>query len=435
MKKTLIGLGLFFGAAASAPAQTPAAVLNNITLSQNPKDRVVEITYELTDGAPVYVTLGITTNGVAIPDPVTVSGDVTTMWAPAVIEPGVGAKTIRWGAKHDWPGNLTDDARATVTAWFTNDPPAHLLLLARPEYVVVDLSGGASAERFPVRGTALPPEASEASKTTELWLRRIPAGTFTMGSPNATQLPPDGELGRVEAREYQRSVTFMRDFYIGVFQLTQRQWTQVMGTTPSQYAGNTRPVERVTYNAIRGATDDVPSVNWPVTGHTVSPDSFMGRLRAKASLLFDLPTDAQWEYACRAGTTGAWNNGTTTVTDQNVPDANLDLLGRYLRNQNDGKGGYTQHTVVGMYQPNDWGLYDMHGNVLEWCLDWYLGNLATAPVTAPHGPASGTTRIARGGAYNSEATILRSAGRSSNAAPDTSSNSRGFRVSIQFPGQ
>ena len=413
-------IGLVFGATVSAGASAAVITLDNATLWQNPQTRLVEVSYELTNDVPVYVTLGITVDDIPIPDPVTVRGDVTTVQFPKAIEPGGGTKKIYWDAKYDWPSNLTENAKATVTAWFTDDPPEPLLLLADPTYIVVDLAGGSATNWYPVRISAVPPDASAFSKTTELWLRRIPAGAFTMGSPTASQ-SPDGiaELGRNSTLEAQHQVTLTRDFYIGVFEVTQKQWEQVMGADPSSVKGDSRPVESVTYDSIRGATNDTPSVDWPDTGNYVNPDSFMGRLRARTPFLFDLPTQAQWEYACRAGTTGAWNNG-TTITNVNT-DANLDLLGR---------NNSSSHVVVGSYQANDWGLYDMHGNIVEWCLDWY-GSLGTSAVVDPKGPSSGANRVIRGGAYGSVASSCRSAWWSSNYAPNSRSANRGFRACIQ----
>lgn len=101
---------------------------------------------------------------------------------------------------------------------------------------------------------------------------------------------------------------------------------------------------------------------------------------------FDLPTEAQWEYACRAGTTGNYNNGNS-----------LDLLARFYAIRSDTRGGYTEHTQVGSYLSNTWGLYDMHGEVLEWCLDWYGGIDTQAPANDPVGAASGSRRVQRGG--------------------------------------
>jgi len=288
------------------------------------------------------------------------------------------------------------------------------------EYVVIDLSGGPSAESYPVTTlTAVPAGGwTDEYKTTQLVLRKIPRGTFTMGSPA-------GELGR-DSDEVQHEVTLTQDFYMGVFQVTQKQWEQVMGTDPSYYKGDARPVECVSYNMIRGATAD--GINWPGTGGSVRADSFLGRIRAKTGLAFDLPTEAQWEYACRAGTATALNSGKNLTAIGTCP--NMAEAGRYWHNRSDGRGGYTDtHTKVGMYLPNAWGLYDMHGNVWEWCLDWYVSNLGTAAVSDPKGPVSGFNRILRGGGYGSNANDCRSACRGS-VDPSYDIDNVGFRVCV-----
>ena len=285
-------------------------------------------------------------------------------------------------------------------------------------YAVVDLSGGPDAEAYPVRYTNSAPDVSRNTcRTTQLWLRRIPAGTFIMGSPK-------DENGRWNDDETQHEVTLTQDYFIGVFECTQKQWKLVMGDNPSANGNDTRPVESMSYDDIRGVTD---GAGWPEHGHEVDAASFMGRLQAKTGLVFDLPTEAQWEYACRAGTTTALNSGKNlTVVDGEDPAMNE--VGRYGYNQSDGKGGYIwAHTKVGSYLPNAWGLYDMHGNVLEWCLDWY-GDYGTAAVSDPGGPTSGEARVLRGGYWSYNAIFCRSAFRSFDYPSNYGIGAIGFRV-------
>ncbi len=268
-------------------------------------------------------------------------------------------------------------------------------------YMVIDLSGGPSAASYPVSYLNAIPDGgwTDEYKTAKLVLRRIEPGTFTMGSPVE-------EVGRYNAREPQRQITLTKAYYIGVFEITQRQWELVMGSTPSQYAGIMRPVESVSYDMIRGAG---AGAGWP-SDSLVDSDSFMGVLRAKTGQTgLDLPTSAQWEYACRAGTSTAFNNGTDA--DSEVEDAKLSQLGRYKHNQDDGKGGYTtRHTTVGSYMPNAWGIYDMLGNVLEWCLDYYEETVGeTTDVSDPVGPRYGSKRVQRGGSAWSDVCDCRSA--------------------------
>ena len=300
-----------------------------------------------------------------------------------------GARRITWDAAKDRPNFNTTSFSVKMTVINGTAP-----------YLVIDLSGGANATNYPVRFAAAGPDlANDTCRTTELWLKLILPGTFTMGSPT-------GELGRYD-NETQHAVTLTKPFYMGVFEMTQKQYTLVMGSNPSSYTGDTRPVEHVSYNDIRGT---LLGTNWPAHAQ-VDATSFLGKIRARTALNFDLPTEAQWEYACRAGMSTAFNNGRDLSST--AQDDAMDEVGRYHYNQSDGKGGYSsQHTKVGSYAPNAWGLYDMHGNVCEWCLDWY-GNYATDAVTDPVGSASDFNRVLRGSCYYFVAQDCRSARRRS----------------------
>jgi formylglycine-generating enzyme required for sulfatase activity len=297
--------------------------------------------------------------------------------------------------------------------------------------MVIDLSGGPSASSYPVSYLSAVPSGgwSDTYKTTKLVMRRIPKGSFTMGSPS-------GELGRY-SDETQHPVTLTKDFYIGVFEVTQRQWELVMGNRPSYFNNATyyatRPVEQVSYYDIRENPDNSEiSPNWPQSSQ-VHASSFMGKLRAKTGLAtFDLPTESQWEYACRAETGTALNSGyNLTSTGQ---DARMDAVGRYWYN---GGSGYSQGcapsagtALAGSYLPNAWGLYDMHGNVWEWCLDWY----GTYPgsVQDPVGAASGSSRVGRGGSWDGNAGGCRSAVRSG-LWPSARISGVGFRAARTLP--
>lgn len=309
----------------------------------------------------------------------------------------VGDYTIRCVVRGDGGLGPTGDRSAVVTVSAVNE-----------NYLIIDVSEGAEAQSYPVtRALTVPDPLPDTYKTSSLLLRRISADgqSFTMGSPA-------GELGRA-SDETQHQAAFSNDFYIGVLEVTQRQWELVMGEAVGQYPGDSRPVEEVSYDDIRG---DVSGDGWPRT-RAVDAASFLGVLRARTSLpLLDLPTEAQWEYACRAGTTTALNNGENLSDEQQAPE--LDALGRY------GYNG-SETSVCGTYLPNAWGLYDMHGNVAEWCLDWYANYSGDA--TDPTGPETGTNRVLRGGAWQSIAAECRSAAR--NFAPvDNRFKEYGFRL-------
>jgi len=243
-------------------------------------------------------------------------------------------------------------------------------------------------------------------KTDKLVLRRVPAGSFMMG-----EYPGN------------RPVTLTKACYVGVFELTDAQWYRIMGTGN---ASSSTPKIKVSYNMLRGATNGVPAVNWYTTGSDVCPTSFIGCLRTKTGIDdFDLPTDAQWEYCCRAGTQSYYSDGvSTSAADTNI----LNEIGWWK-----GNGGITaiQHPV-GEKAPNAWGLYDTHGNVWEICLDWYVYSLGTTPVTDPPGPVSGANRVACGGASSLQAEGV-SCGSRGSCAPGVTDSSIGFRIVRTLP--
>lgn len=243
--------------------------------------------------------------------------------------------------------------------------------------LVIDLSGGPDASAYPLRSTGDEPDLSEeVCRTTELWLRRIPAGTFSMGSPG-------NERGRF-SDENSHKVT-LSGYWIGHYEVTQGQWKSVMGDDPSKFKADNHPVEQIRWEDARKFCD---KLNEKCAGKL--PQGYR----------FDLPTEAQWEYACRAGTTTALNSSAGLTSEEDFC-RNLDEVGWYAGNSN-----RSAHPV-GEKRPNEWGLYDMHGNVWEWCRDWsgpYEGDAAD-----PAGPAAGLFRVGRGGGWGSSARSCRSA--------------------------
>ena len=261
------------------------------------------------------------------------------------------------------------------------------------EYAVVDLSTGPCGPWSVSDLESAPTDllTNDAWRTTKIVLRRIPAGTFKMGSP-----PKEAGRGSDEAHH---SVTLTKPFYIGVFPVTQKQWSQVMGSDPSWFSGHPkRPVEHVSWNEIRGGT-------WP--NGTPDATTFIGKLCIGSSRSFDLPTEAQWEYACRAGTVRALNDQTKNNGEgSDCSDDNVDPLAWYENNSQ-----RNTHDVGGK-QPNAWGLYDMQGNVSQWCLDCYApyGGDSTDPEVVASRPGFGT-RMMRGGYWSDDAIGCRSAAR------------------------
>jgi formylglycine-generating enzyme required for sulfatase activity len=389
-------------------------VVSNLTVTQRPGTKLVDIGYDLAAAEPVQIGMRLSADDGAtwtLPT-ASLSGDLGVG-----ISAGVG-KAVVWDMGADWDDQHTAQLRVEITA-------------ADPVYLVIDLSAGSTATSYPVAYLwAIPVGGWTAEhKTTKLVLRRLPKTnpSFTMGSPL-------GELGR-EINETQHEVTLTQEFYIGVFELTQKQWERVMGFWPSYFRNasvrDARPVEMVSYDDIRGTSS---GAGWPANS-AVDAGSFMGKLRQKTGLTtLDLPTESQWEYACRAGTTTALNNGTnlTSITE----DVNVALVGRYLYNS--GSGPFSADNdlakgtaAVGSYLANAWGLYDMHGNVYEWSLDWYQASYP-GTVSDPRGAASGSYRVLRGGGWGSGAQGCRSACRIIDA-PSSRYVSLGCRVARTLP--
>jgi formylglycine-generating enzyme required for sulfatase activity len=204
----------------------------------------------------------------------------------------------------------------------------------------------------------------------------VEAGTFNMGSPETEPGRKDDEL--------QHEVIITKPYYIQSTPVTQKQWRAIMGEAPSKFAenGEDRPVEGITWNRCQ---------------------EFIKRLNSQGEGHYRLPTEAEWEYACRANSLTPLSNGDINKLFCDY-DPNLDALGWYCYNSDN------QTHPVGLKDPNPWGLYDMHGNVNEWCQDWY-GKYTPSRETDPQGPLSGTEKVVRGGSWFASAKNCRSASR------------------------
>jgi len=224
----------------------------------------------------------------------------------------------------------------------------------------------------------------DLGKDVKLELVLIPAGKFKMGSPA-------NEKGRGN-NETQHEVTLTKPFFMGKYEVTQEQWFEIMGENPSREKGRKLPVTNVSWEDCQ---------------------EFIKKLNAKTNGGYRLPTEAEWEYACRAGTTTAYSFGDDiTPKDANYRDSKI------------GKP-----VAVGSYRPNAFGIYDMHGNVWEWCEDWYEVYPAGA-VTDPKGPAKGfISRVLRGGSFELNVSLVRSSLRYKNYVSATKTfNYDGFRL-------
>ncbi len=228
-----------------------------------------------------------------------------------------------------------------------------------------------------------------------LQLALVPAGTFSMGSPLEEQDRSGGDWPR-------HTVTITKPFYLSLYEITQAQWQAAMGDNPSQFPGNIdHPVE---------------SVSWEDCQEWIEQLETMGLGQ------FRLPTEAEWEYACRAGTSSRFYWG---------EDRDLTMIDNYAwTTHNNGVGGTTKAT--GSRLPNSWGFFDMGGNVYEWCSDWWEAPFNRGAQIDPSGPATGDSRVIRGGAYRLNTSYARSAFRH-RELPDTKSGTIGLRLAKSTP--
>jgi formylglycine-generating enzyme required for sulfatase activity len=294
--------------------------------------------------------------------------------------------------KADPIGNITLGDKTSMSASL---PEGSAFYVALQAYDGAGSSGYSNIAHFTLSSTSY---TNSLGMTFEL----LPAGTFTMGSPS----DEPGRDSRDEGPQHQ--VTLTQPFYMQTTEVTQAQWETVMGSNPSWFSGcPTCPVEQVSW-------DDA--------------QDYIVQMNLKGEGTYGLPTEAQWEYATRAGSTTAfYNGGITSYSDMSEcnDDGNLTAIGWYCDNSDN------QTYPVAQKTPNAWGLYDMSGNVYEWVQDWYSGSYYdSSPSTDPTGPSSGSNRVARGGNWFSEAKKCRSAYRSL-YDPDLRSLTIGFRLTRQ----
>ena len=407
-------------AAFASTAALAVPEVSNVVFTQPPEGGKATISYSLQNG-PAVITVDIRTNGVSIGEQnfANVSGDVNCKVS------GDTTHQISWKPHKSWPGHtFSGGVDAVVTAWSLDNPP---------DYMVVDLANENAAPRYYVSTNALPGGlfGNDVYRTSMLVMRKIAAA----------DVPWTMCAGTVP-----HAVTLDADYYIGVFEFTQGQYYTLFGDWPSvifTYEPDRakRPIENYAYNSIRGW-----GFNWPTPPDESMP---LGKLRKVTGIDFDLPTEAQWEYACRAGNRlGTWGDGSPYLGD--TTDANLDRLGRYKWNGGFLQGGTVQPTsetpaaeggtaLVGSYAPNSWGLYDMHGNVAEWVLDGfsYPGVIKNFGGALNIDPTDGTktldgetfsSRVVCGGCYWWDASAAKCESRSGENPTYTGNWVYGFRV-------
>ena len=292
--------------------------------------------------------------------PVAVNLSDETVVEPTFTANAVGEYTFRLVVSDEEVESAFDEVVVMVTS-----------LPALGQELTVDLPGGATIEFV-----------------------RIEPGTFRMGSPSS-------EVGRDDDECPQHEVTISQGFYLGKYEVTQGQWEAVMGTTPWSGEGYVQ------------ANPNHPAVyvSWS------DAQEYIAKLNTAAGVnIYRLPTEAEWEYSCRAGTTTRWSFG--------EGESQLGEYAWYRDNAWDIGEKYAH--AVGTKLPNPWGLYDMHGNVWEWCEDWY-GDYSSSAQTDPTGPSSGSSRVVRGGYFSTRAHGVRSALRNY-YSPDDRNSYVGFRL-------
>ena len=370
MKRFALTASTLLGSLAAWTAPTVTIIGTPV---QDASTREITVNYNLSE--PAIVTLDVLTNGVSIG-----AGNVKSVWGDVNRKLAAGDHTLTWQPLDDWPVNLaTDNCQISVVPWSLENPPPYMVVML----------GMASNVNFYAAAEAVPcGVVSDLSRKYQMVFSRIPAAgvRWQMGLSS----PVSGD-----DKEVAHSVTLTNDYYMGVFPVTFEQRNMMAMSSQTSSKGD-RPDNTTSYEALRGATS---GHDWPNDGHAVADDSIIGQFRTQSGLEgLDLPTEAEWEFACRAGATTLYYFGSG--------DSVFDDYGWRLESDTTKHGGATysgneRMQVPGLLLPNAYGLYDMHGNVWEWCLDWYSESYAVAgsDVTAPTGPSSGEKRICRGGSF------------------------------------
>ena len=412
-------------AAFSAQFAEAVPVVDNVDMNQATKR--VDITYTLSGDAAI-ITLDVQTNAntsASADDPGWTSiGGAAVCNAKGDVWKKVetGSRTITWRPDQSWPDHVIADggARAVVTAWALDNTP---------DYMVVDITANAqrNSQKYYPAVEYLPGGllSNDDYRTSLIVMRKIMAKDveWTMGSTKAEK---GYDTGSNEPEKTHR-VTLTNNYYIGVFELTQSQWSLFASlANRATFPGSMRPIETICYNEVRMSALSVTAASgaqeWPGQPYT---GSFLDLVRMRTGLDFDLPSEAQWEFAARAGNgNGKWGDG-SAITNATA-DLSLSALATYASNPSS-LGSGTE--VVGSHKPNDWGLYDAHGNVFELCLDWYKADISS--LTGRVNTVAGTKRIRRGGGYSSDASVCRPARRGDAVEPNVKSQYVGFRLACQ----
>ena len=442
MKKALFSTAII-AAATAAMADFAVPVVSDVTFSQSANSHRCTIRYNLSSASAIVI-VDICTNGVSIGDENLhyFTGDCNK-----VVEPGEN-KVVRWQSDKSWPGHeiVGNNVTAKVYAWALDNPP---------DYMVADLLAENTVNYY-TSTNALPDGGltNNVYRTDRIVMRRIHAKgeRFQMGSEDLNS----NDAQRI--REKRHDAQIAHDYWMAIYELTGGQYEHICGTGRraayvygeggKELNGDMRPMLNLCYNYLRESSGNSGDVTYRYP-NAPAPNSVLGKLRTKTGVAFDLPGEAEWEYACRAGTApgGYWNDGSAyrlnftqwdTGADSNGGrgrwgiDANLNNLARYsLNNGQNNKGGWGDWwgyadaasdlgkatAKVGSYKPNLWGLYDMHGNAPEVCLDYFKEDISEDNGAIISTDVNGDDKhVIRGGSFDSGPISCRSASRDSIAA-------------------
>lgn len=409
----------------------PTINQNSVTMTQDSARNVI-VTYVMT-GENGIVTLDIETNVV---DDVWasiggeniryVSGDVNK-----IVKKLGETCTIKWRPTKSWPDKLFTGGkvRAVVKAWDLSEPP---------NYLVADCVNTKDVQFYEDASFIPGGVHDDLYKMDKMIMRKILAANvrWRMGSPTT-------EVGRNDS-EIPHEVVLTADYYMAIYEMTHGQYMRLNNLTASPssfYTTNPSrtpcpdwkisPVQCVKVNNLRGTAAN--GYDRPANLHKVGSGTAFDTMRKRMGLEVDLPTEAQWEFACRAGVGAAYYTGDELGNKDAAADANVERIAWYLDNSNLPSIGTYAPQPVGQKEANAWGLYDMIGNVQELCLDWYSEKPWTADsVEDPKGPESGSTKVCRGGNFVWKPARMRSAYHDSfgtaGLAPDNIGESTGFRL-------
>lgn len=396
--KKLFTIGSVLAAAAAFAAPT----ISGTSVSIDAVTRNLKIAYTLSEKAVVTADFRVGGASIGATNFLNAVGDLNR-----TVEAGVRA--IYWRPHQDWPGHV-EDVTVRLTAWPEDNPP---------DYLVADLIHEKEI-RYYATIDAIPfGHTNRLYKTDKLIMRKIPARgvKWRMGGGTET----GNNYSDWRSYEAHHWMTIPHNYYMAIYETTAWQKKRVMKSAIDP-ADETLllPVVEVYHSNVRGWAKN--GISWPDSGDAVGSETPLAAFRAQTGLQVDLPTEAEWEFACRAGTKTAFNNGENLSGLWNGSPAGICW--------DSGNAGNVLHEV-GLLQPNAWHLYDMHGNVCEWCRDWRQADFYAADSESVDvgGPTTGTYRIYRGGGIGLSACCARSAYRAGGRRPEEYSTDKvGYRL-------